>query len=316
MSKSVLVVGDIMLDEYIWGRVNRISPEAPVPVVNITDRSMRLGGAANVIQNLSSIGITPYIAAVCGNDSAGEKLRKKLDDAECNTDALITSSGRPTTVKTRIMANQQQVVRVDDELRSPLSSEDETKLLEAITTVIDSVDAVIVSDYGKGVITPTLLEQLKKLTTEKSIFLSVDPQENHWSMYNSVDAITPNLKEGYLALGLTLETMPEDETIIEKGWEIVSRYDLKYLLLTLSEKGIVLFDREKHEHTHLHTMAKEVYDVTGAGDTVISLFTAAIAAEADPVEATFIANHAAGITVGEIGTTSVSPEELIETIYE
>ncbi len=313
-NKKILIVGDIMLDEYIWGRVNRISPEAPVPVVDVTERSVRLGGAANVVQNLSSMGATPIIAAVCGNDSNGDLLFKELTQSGCDISTLIRSEERPTTTKTRIMAHQQQVVRIDDEDNSNLSEAEELELFSSIEKIIDSVDAVLISDYGKGVITPTLLKKLTALTTERNIFVSVDPKENHWDLYGAVDVLTPNLKEGYESLGLTLKGMPEDPEIIERGWQIVEKYSLRYLLLTLSEKGMMLFDRDKHEPTHLQTMAKDVYDVTGAGDTVISLFTAAIAANATPIEATFIANHAAGITVAEIGTTSVTPDELLNTI--
>jgi len=314
--KKILIVGDIMLDEYIWGRVHRISPEAPVPVVDVTERTVRLGGAANVVKNLASVGIQPFIAAVCGNDSNGLILKNELEKSGCSTISLIGSKSRPTTTKSRIMAHQQQVVRVDSEDSSNLSGVEESILISAIKSIIDQMDAVIISDYGKGVITPSLLHELTKITHEKKIFVSVDPKEKHWDYYNAVDIITPNLKEGYESLGLTLKGMPEDSIIIEKGWEIVTRYNLSYLLLTLSEKGMMLFDSAQQTQTHLHTVAKEVYDVTGAGDTVISLFTAAIAAGANPVEATFIANHAAGITVGEIGTASVTPEELIHTIYE
>ncbi len=315
-AKKILIVGDIMLDEYIWGRVHRISPEAPVPVVDVTERTVRLGGAANVVQNLASVGITPYIAAVCGNDSNGLLLTDSLKQYGCDISALISSDSRPTTTKTRIMAHQQQVVRVDSEDNSNLNNDEEVRLIAAIRGIIDTMDAVLISDYGKGVITPSLLKELTAMTTERGIFVSVDPKEKHWNYYDSVDVITPNLKEGYESLGLTLKGMPEDSVIVEKGWQIVDKYSLKYLLLTLSEKGMMLFDGGKRKETHLHTMAKEVYDVTGAGDTVISLFTAAIAAGANPIEATFIANHAAGITVGEIGTASVTPEELISTIYE
>lgn len=315
-SKRILIVGDIMLDEYIWGRVHRISPEAPVPVVDVTDRTIRLGGAANVVQNLSSVGISTYIAAICGNDSNGKILIEALEKSGCNTSAVINSPSRPTTTKTRIMAHQQQVVRVDSEDTSTLTHDEEQQLIQAIASIIDSIDAVVISDYGKGVITPSLLKELTAMTSARKIFVSVDPKEKHWDYYSAVDVITPNLKEGYESLGLTLKGMPEDSVIIENGWKIVDKYSLKYLLLTLSEKGMMLFDGLNRKETHLHTVAKEVYDVTGAGDTVISLFTAAIAAGADPIEATFIANHGAGITVGEIGTASVTAEELISTIYE
>ena len=314
--KQVLIVGDIMLDEYIWGSVNRISPEAPVPVVDVSDKTIRLGGAANVASNLSSVGVTPIIASVIGNDSNGIKLSSELEKIGCEVSAIIISDERPTTTKTRIMAHSQQVVRVDSEDNSPIDANNEKQLLSKIQDIIESIDAVVISDYGKGVITPTLLEKLTELTKKYSKFVSVDPKENHWDYYKNVHIITPNLKEGYQSLGLTLKKMPDEETIIEKGWEIVDKYSLKYLLLTLSEKGMMLFDNDSRNQTHLHTVAKDVFDVTGAGDTVISIFTASIASGANPIEATYIANHAAGISVAEVGTVSVTSEELIKNIFD
>lgn len=312
----ILVIGDIMIDEYIWGSVHRISPEAPVPVVNVQKESQRLGGAANVIQNLATVGVTPFIASVCGADDKGVELRRNLEDSGCNCQALLSSSKRVTTVKTRIMAHHQQVVRVDKEIADPIASSEEELLLEEISSLIDTMDGVIISDYGKGVITPTLLHSIIELCTSREIFISVDPKEEHFDYYRSVDVITPNLKEGYSSLGKTLTAMPSMKSIISTGWEIVDTYELGHLLLTLSENGMALFDSKTREYTHFETVAQEVFDVTGAGDTVISLFAAAIAAGATTVEATFISNHAAGISVAEVGTASVTPDEIRKAIFQ
>lgn len=307
---NILVVGDIMIDEYVWGSVHRISPEAPVPVVNVEKESKRLGGAANVIQNLATVGVTPYIASVCGADTKGEELQKDLEESGCNCVALLNSSDRLTTVKTRIMAHHQQVVRVDKEISTPITTDEEELLIQKITALIGDIHGVIISDYGKGVITPTLLHTIIDLCTKNNIFISVDPKEEHFDYYRSVNVITPNLKEGYASLGKTLTAMPSMESIIKTGWEIVDTFNLGHLLLTLSEKGMALFDSENREYTHFETVAQDVFDVTGAGDTVISLFAAAIAAGASTVEATYISNHAAGISVAEVGTASVTPDEI------
>lgn len=307
---KILVIGDIMIDEYIWGSVHRISPEAPVPVVNVQKESKRLGGAANVIKNLSTVGVTPYIASVCGDDKKGMELRSDLEESGCNCEALLHSSERVTTVKTRIMAHHQQVVRVDKEHSSPITDEQQEHLLEKISALLDSVDGVIISDYGKGVITPELLHSVIEECSSRGIFISVDPKEEHFGYYRSVDVITPNLKEGYGSLGKTLAEMPPMDSIVNTGWEIVDTFALGHLLLTLSEKGMALFDSENRKYTHFETVAQDVFDVTGAGDTVISLFAAAIAAGATTVEATFISNHAAGISVAEVGTASVTPDEI------
>lgn len=311
---SILVIGDIMIDEYIWGKVHRISPEAPVPVVDVHENTIRLGGAANVIQNLSTIGIKPYIASICGIDIAAEQIKKRFQETGCNTEALISLNNRPTTIKTRIMAHNQQVVRVDKEDKSPLTDNEANLILDKVIPLLDKVNGVIISDYGKGVITPFLLKQITKECNVRDLFISVDPKEQHFNFYNNVDVITPNLKEGYTSLGKQLKEMPSDEKIEAIGWEIVDTHNLKYLLLTLSEKGMAIFNSSQRTFTHFETVAKEVYDVTGAGDTVISVFTAAMVCDSTPEEATVLSNHAAGITVGEIGTASVTKAELQELI--
>ena len=313
-SKKIMVFGDIMLDEYIWGDVNRISPEAPVPVVDVKEQNSRLGGAANVVCNLAALGVETSILTVTGDDSKATDISEILSSYGCNIDGLIKSTSRKTTVKTRIMAHNQQVVRVDIEDRLPISEANENLILDKFMKVVDGLDGLIISDYGKGVITPNLLSKITEICHKHSVFISVDPKENHFSYYNRVDVITPNLKEGYGALGLSFNKMPSDQEIAERGWEIVDKFNLKYLLLTLSEKGMALFDSINRDFTHLSTAAIDVYDVTGAGDTVISSFTASIVAGATPIEATYLANEAAGLAVSRIGTVSVSIEDLKKQI--
>lgn len=315
-SKNILVIGDAMIDEYIWGTVTRISPEAPVPIVNVDKTTRRLGGSANVIQNLASLGISSSIASVCGDDESASVLRDDLHAIDCNTTALIPCNMRQTSIKTRIMAHQQQIVRVDREHCMPLTNTELALLVNAITKIIPTVDGIIISDYDKGVVTPELFDRILPLCKKQGIFVAVDPKKKHFQHYSSVDVITPNLKEAYEALGRPFSHIPENiNEIVTCGWELTKQYKLRYLLLTLSEKGMMLFDSDAQTYTHLPTVAREVYDVTGAGDTVISVFVAAIVAGASPVEATYIANHAAGITVAEIGTASVTPNELITAIH-
>jgi D-beta-D-heptose 7-phosphate kinase/D-beta-D-heptose 1-phosphate adenosyltransferase len=308
----IMVVGDIMIDEYMWGEVNRISPEAPVPVVEVEEVTYRLGGAANVVQNLCKIGIEPVLVSVIGNDQNGEKLCSMLTDINCSKEHLYKSKDRPTTIKTRIMAKHQQVVRADHESCINLSEGEMKSLLEIFETAVSEVQGVIVSDYGKGVICPEFLKDIITLCNDKSLYIAIDPKERHFNLYNNVTVITPNLREAHTALGLPYSGRTSDAEVKELGWKLLDTFKLSYLLLTLSERGMALFEKKGKHFTHLPTVAKKVYDVTGAGDTVISLFSAAIACGATPVEAAFIANHGAGLTVAELGTSSVDTQMLLK----
>ncbi len=307
---SVIVVGDVMLDEYMWGDVRRISPEAPVPVVEIESITRRLGGAANVIQNLQKLGITPRLVSICGQDENGKSLKSVLSEINCSSDGLLESPDRPTTIKTRVMARQQQIVRADRELIRDLSNKEAEKLWNIFEGFFAQSDGVIISDYGKGVISQPFINKVIDKCINNSKFVAIDPKDRHFDLYRGVSVITPNLKEAHAMLGIPHRHC-SDEEIKTIGWKILDNLSLPYLLITLSERGMALFDRENREMTHLPTVAQKVFDVTGAGDTVISVLTAAFTCGATPLEAAFLANHAAGLTVAEIGTASVDPQRLL-----
>lgn len=307
---SVIVVGDVMIDEYLWGDVKRISPEAPVPVVEVETVSRRLGGAANVIQNLQKLGITPILISVCGQDDNGKNLKAMLKEINCPSDGLVESAQRPTTIKTRVMARQQQIVRADRELIRDLHEEESEKLWMLFDRYFQSVNGVIISDYGKGVISKPFVSKIIEKCISASKFVAIDPKDRHFDLYQGVSVITPNLKEAHAMLGIPHRNCSNDE-ITAIGWNILDNLSLPYLLITLSERGMALFQREGRTMTHLPTVAQKVFDVTGAGDTVISVFTAAFTSGATPIEAAFLANHAAGLTVAELGTASVDPQRLL-----
>ncbi len=239
-----------------------------------------------------------------------------LNDIDCSTEGLYRSERRPTSVKTRIIARNQQVVRADRELIDDLDENECSALISSFEKLSAKAGALIISDYGKGVVCEPLMRKITELCSNKSIFVAVDPKERNTHLYKGVSIITPNLKEAHILAGMSMHHHCPNEEVERLGWKIIEKYDIPYLLITLSERGMALFSRENHSCTFLPTVAKKVYDVTGAGDTVISVFTAAITAGATPLEAAFLANHSAGITVSQIGTASVSPEELIEACKE
>lgn len=309
---NIMVIGDVMLDEYMWGEVQRISPEAPVPVVEVEEVTLRFGGAANVVNNLSSLGVVPVLVSVCGDDTNGKTMRSLFTDINCSTNYLFGSSHRPTTIKTRVIARHQQVVRADREMVKDLTDTELSTLLSYFETACDSVHGIIVSDYGKGVICAPFIKAIVKKCKEKGIFVAVDPKERHFDLYNGVTVITPNLKEAHAILNMPYNRHPSDEYIQDLGWKLLDFLNCAYVLLTLSERGMGLFEAEGRKYTSLPTVAQKVYDVTGAGDTVISAFTAALSAGASPVEAAFISNHAAGLTVAELGCASVDVKALLK----
>ena len=306
----IMVAGDVMLDEYWWGDVRRISPEAPVPVVEIEETTVRLGGAANVVRNVGSLGAATQLIAAAGRDDTGRRLATMLGEAGCDTAGLYYSGSRPTTIKTRIIARGQQVVRADRELVADLSGEELSVLKAAFDRFLPHAGAVIVSDYAKGVICEPLLTYIIERCRTEGTFVAVDPKERHFELYRGVSVITPNLKEAHQVLGIPQPRRVADEEIEPLGWQIVDHLQLSYLLLTLSERGMALFSAADRSCILLPTMAQKVFDVTGAGDTVISVFTLAMASGAAPVEAAWIANHAAGLTVAELGTAAVNPAQL------
>lgn len=308
---SIIVVGDSMLDEYIWGDVRRISPEAPVPVVNVESRSFRLGGAANVVNNLASIGVKTHLVSLCGNDDVGAMLKEHLGSAGCPSDGFVSSSGRKTTIKTRIMAKQQQIVRVDSETVMPLTKTETALLWKRFCECLQDARGVIISDYSKGVVSPPLVTKILSACRRRRVFVAIDPKERHFNLYKGVSVITPNLKEAHAALSIPYGPC-SDNDIKRLGWAIVKKLNLPSLLITLSERGLALFERDLRRFTHLPTVAQNVFDVTGAGDTVISVYSAAITCGAKPIEAAWLANHAAGLTVAQLGTACITAEDLLK----
>ena len=303
--KNILVIGDIILDHYIWGRVSRISPEAPVPVVEVTRESFLLGGAANVANNIVSLGGRASVIGINGQDIAGEGLMNILRDKGVNCDGIFTEN-RPTTVKTRVIAHNQQVVRFDREDKKYVDGKILKGILAYINSVLFKYDAVIVSDYQKGMISQELIRDIVKKAKPKKIFIAVDPKVGHFDFYKGVSLITPNVMEA--SSGSNIE-IRDDKTLLKAGRSLLKKLSCKAVLITRGEQGMSLF--EKNKVTHIPTVARKVYDVTGAGDTVISAFTLASASGANMEEAAVIANHAAGIVVAEVGTAVSTPEQLL-----
>ncbi len=312
----VLVVGDVMLDQFIWGNVARISPEAPVPVVDFDHESFMPGGAANVARNLTALNAITQIFAVVGNDPAAHQLKKLLAEQKVGCRGLLENRARHTSIKTRIVAHKQQVVRIDRETRDGLDGTLSGRLLAVIKSQLNKADAVIVGDYGKGVVTQPLLNGLKMLCRERGIWLSMDPKPVHHLNLSNLSLITPNRKEAFELAKLPDETRNANPMADKNLMLVVERLlnELRpaVLLITLSELGMLLCQRG-HKPFHIPTVAQEVFDVSGAGDTVIATFSLAIAAGASLVEAAILSNHAAGIVVGKIGTATTSPEELLQS---
>lgn len=309
----VLVVGDIILDQFIWGNVARISPEAPVPVVDFQRESFMPGGAANVARNLTSLDACADLFGVVGRDAAAEELKKLLTSHRIGCAGLVADQARRTSVKTRIVAHTQQVVRIDRETRDGLPGSLAGRLIDSIKSLLPSCAGVIVGDYGKGVVTQALLEALKALCRERGVWLSVDPKPVHRLNLSGLSLITPNRKEAFELADLPDETRSanpfEDKNLMQVADRLLRELRPALLLITLGELGMLLCQRNQ-PIVQIPTIAKEVFDVSGAGDTVIACFTLAVAAGASPLEAAIISNHAAGLVVGKVGTATVSPDEL------
>ncbi len=302
--KRILVIGDLILDRYIWGKVNRISPEAPVPVVEVTRENFLLGGASNVANNIISLGGYATIIGVAGCDRGGEILKKMLEERGIHCDGVFWSS-RPTTVKTRVIAHSQQVVRFDREDKAKVDGKILKGLLDCIHTGMPEHDAVIISDYKKGVVSSELVREVIRQSRPKKIFVSVDPKVGHFHCYKNVSLITPNVAEASIASGIEIR---DEKSLLAAGRSLLRKISCDAVLITRGEQGMSLFRKDKV--VHIPTVAKNVYDVTGAGDTVISAFTLAFAAGASLEESAVIANHAAGIVVGEVGTAVATIEQL------
>lgn len=312
LSKRILVLGDLMLDEFVWGSVARISPEAPVPIVEVQRESSYPGGAANVARNLREFTNSVTMLGVIGADSAGEKLTSLLKEEGISPEGLFTDSLAPTIVKTRIIAQRQQVVRFDRERRTAAGSS-RRDILEKARILVTNSDAILFEDYGKGFLDQEFVDAVLETARLHNILVTCDPNPKNPLEWLGIAAIKPNRSEAFAVAGVTL-TPPvspaeQDTALLEVGNILLERWNAGAILITLSEQGMMLFRKDLPSY-HTPTRAREIYDVSGAGDTVISLYTLSLAAGATPEEAAEIANHAAGIVVGKLGTATCSREEL------
>lgn len=310
----ILVVGDVMLDHFIWGTVSRISPEAPVPIVEFQRENLMPGGAANVARNLTSLNVGTSLFGMVGKDDEAQKLKRLLAEHQIECRGLLSLPGRPTSMKVRIVAHQQQVVRIDREARDGLTPAAASRLLKALRQAAAGAAGIIVGDYGKGVVTQPLLDDIKTLCRECGLWLSLDPKPVHRLNLTGLSLLTPNRKETFELAGIGDETRDlnplADKNLMLAANRLLAELRPALLLITLGELGMLLCRRDRPPF-HIPTVAQEVFDVSGAGDTVIATFTLAIAAGASPVEAAILSNHAAGIVVGKFGTATVNPEELL-----
>ncbi len=307
--KPVVVLGDLMLDEYIWGNVSRISPEAPVPVVEVSSRTLKLGGAANVASNLRALGHPVFLFGLVGKDDRGATLRRLLSQTKIDASGVLASALSPTITKTRIMAHSQQVVRVDYEKLEELNGLLLEKILTKLKAKLARAQFLIISDYGKGVITKLLLDELLDYCQRRKIFVAVDPKETHFHEYHGVSVVTPNHHEAGFAYGKRIR---DHQTLKEAAFGLLKKLQAESMLITLGEKGMSLFARRR-EH-YFPARAKKVYDVTGAGDTVVAAFTSAVSGGATLPEAAYLSNRAAGLVIEELGTAQVTKKRLLAEI--
>ncbi|HLK46807.1 MAG TPA: PfkB family carbohydrate kinase [Bryobacteraceae bacterium] len=311
--KRMLAIGDLMLDEFIWGRVSRISPEAPVPVVNVTGESYYPGGAANVARNLREFTSETFVMGAVGADAPGKTLLELLHAAGIRTDGVIGGAAA-TTVKTRVIARNQQVVRVDREQKTALRPDQLAEAGAYLESAIAEMDAIVVADYGKGFLTQALADEICRLARKHRKILAVDPHPHTSLTWRGATAIKPNRIEAFSAVGLppaeAVEPVCRDEALLEAARRLRQLWQTESLLVTLGEQGMLLFDGDA-EPLHLAARAQEVFDVSGAGDTAIAIFTLGLAAGAHAGAAAELANRASGIVVGKVGTATVAPAELI-----
>lgn len=310
--RKIAILGDLMLDRYVWGRVDRISPEAPVPIVEVYDETVRFGGAANVAENVASLGAAASLVGVVGDDPAGTTLLDLLGGRGVDVSGVARLSGRPTTVKTRIIAHGQQVVRADREDTRDVEGPDGERLVETLRSAVADAEVLIVSDYGKGVVTGSSISEGISSARAGGKLICVDPKESHFWSYVGVTAITPNQKEAGGAVGIRIR---DEESLDRVGRELLERLKAECVVITRGEEGMTLFLSGGGKE-HLPTVAREVYDVTGAGDTVVSALAVALAAGASMVEAAVISNHAAGVVIREVGTASVTPGDIARSFEE
>ena len=314
--KRILVIGDLMLDEFIWGKVGRISPEAPVPVVEVTGESFYPGGAANVARNLRQFVDQVSVIGLVGKDRSGQQLRELLTEQKIDIANVVEDEKFPTIVKTRIIARHQQVVRVDREQIVAPSPDQIAKVVAAVRKKLAQLDAIIFEDYGKGFLAAELIAQIASDATAAGKIVAADPNPRNLIDWNGVTAVKPNRTEAFLAAGIPWrdpDDSPQDDVdLVRAGTTLLERWNTKYILITLGEHGMMLFQKNKPRH-HIPTKARQVFDVSGAGDTAIALFTLALACDATPLEAAEIANHGSAVVVAKLGTATVTREELVDS---
>lgn len=305
--KKIAVVGDLMVDRYYWGKVHRVSPEAPVPVVEVDSESVRLGGAANVAHNIQALGGTPFLVGLVGNDHAGSLLTDILRERSLETSGIAVDPSRPTTMKTRVIAHGQHVVRIDNESKADCPAPLSIQMIGAIKNNIHGLDGIIIEDYNKGAVTKEIIVELVSIARTHNVPVTVDPKLNNFLEYKNVTVFKPNRREAEDALGGRLRTIDD---VVRAGKHLLEVLRAQNVLLTRGEEGMSLFESDGRV-THIGTTATNVQDVSGAGDTVISTLTMALISGANTLEAATLANCAGGIVVGEVGITPVKPEQLL-----
>jgi rfaE bifunctional protein kinase chain/domain len=310
IGKRIAVVGDLMLDCYFWGGVTRISPEAPVPILQVDDEFYRFGGAMNVAYNISTLGGIPLPIGVIGNDNEGKIFKKLISEKNISDKGIVVDSKRPTTAKTRVIADKQHVVRIDKEKTNSISIQTEKKILSLLSKEMNKLDAIILQDYNKGVLTESLIKQIIALAHKAKKIITVDPKFLNFFSYQDVTVFKPNRKETEDAFGIWIKT---DEDISKAGQRLLETLNCKYLLLTLGENGIALFEKNKPERK-IPTKARAIADVSGAGDTVISTLTMALTAGADIFDAAYLANYAGGLVCQEVGIIPIELNTLFNAV--
>jgi len=308
--RRIIVFGDLMVDEYLWGEVTRISPEAPVPIVNISQEQVRFGGAANVAYNLLGLTAVPVLVGVIGKDRMGSIFREMLAEKQLPSDGIVETSDRPTTVKTRIIGNDQHIARVDKERTDPLSPELQQELFQRVLNIIDEVDAIIIQDYNKGVVQPNLVARIIDLANRRGKFVTVDPKFENFLSFKNVTVFKPNIKETEEALAVRIH---DEAELIRAGKRLLKELNSQAVLITRGSKGMALFESDG-QVTLVGTRARKVADVSGAGDTVIATLTYALCGSASVKEAVYLSNFAAGLVCEEVGVVPVEQDKLVRSV--
>jgi rfaE bifunctional protein kinase chain/domain len=309
VGKRIAVVGDLMVDSYYWGNVSRVSPEAPVPVVDVVSESTRLGGAANVANNIQTLGGEPVLIGLIGDDHPGEMFLKILKEQNLSAEGIVKDPSRPTTIKTRVIAHAQHVVRIDNESKAECPEHLRHRIVDAVKYNIHNIDCVILEDYNKGVITADIIHEITAVANKYGKIVTVDPKFNNFFEYKNVTVFKPNKRETEEAIG---SRILNDNDVLRAGERMLTTLQAENVLLTRGEEGLTLFEKSG-EVSHMKSLATNIQDVSGAGDTVISTLTMALSGGASVKEAAALANCAASVVVGSVGIVPIQPDELLVT---